>query len=1037
MKTESSFQKHAVELFLKSSCLLLLVLLALNFLMANDSFAKNKLFFEPAGAEAKLAAADFKGVSINFQTAAAPTPEGFIADTGLPFDTVRGYGWINTKTGQPEDHTANMRFRQTTDDLSLRTLVQMQATNLGQTPGNWEYALPNGWYLVTIAAGDGTFDNDSQINAEGLPVISDFISSASAKFTTGTALVQVKDGRLTIDAKGGFNTRMNYIIISPAPAKPVADAIKPTASLRILGTLLSPSVFRTTAKVYLKANDQGGSGLASFQYSMNGAAYKDYISPMTLTVGAAYTVIIKATDGNGNQTITKPYNFTVSTPPGTGQYMTLKNLDNFPSNDRLVASRIQTPWRRTTPDTTPYNANHDKVKLRISNKGTGDLTIGSLKLSNPASWKILSIATDTSCTLPLVMAPQTYADVTIQFIGNNVGTRVKILFDTLSVVSNDSIAPVKKINLSGIWQVAGESTNEPFAQQIVDAFGFKTVMGYGHDDGNINGTTRVPNSDEVTAGYFLAADPSKPVTVYQIAAYHSCCNAIESFRYFYKGKTTSTSIITHNNLYGQSILPYKINSTTGLAQATFTPTGSTSFGFKVGSSSSDRTQNFNGLIGARFYKAVDPDGKTIPNAYFMFCDYLNTPFTNYDYQDNVYYIDNIMPDSGSVHYSTLASTPSAVNFTTALVGNSTTVPITLNNTGKEYPDSSNDPAIKITSTLIVGPNASDFSVGPVKATLNIQTGTVVNVTFKPSSAGIKNAALIVSYSSAPPLRIPLYGIGNTSTISVNIVKRIKSGSDVAITVGGKTYEADKGYRAGSTKLDKQTVVTPISSTDDDQLYQTYLSSGADLGTTNYEIPLANGNYMVRLHFAENYWTAPASRIFNISMENTQLLSNFDIFNEVGYRSALVKDFSTAVSDGALSIKMVALVNRNSLAAIEIFQVVNTGNNNMMPRISLADKQFLTTDSTLTTASIKSVTLYPNPNSGNIVYLKATNFGKQQAVTVNISSMLGTLIQTQVFITGDNGEANVTIPIAKKLEKGIYLVNTYSSTGVTYGKLLIK
>ncbi|NCD72411.1 malectin domain-containing carbohydrate-binding protein [Mucilaginibacter agri] len=1033
---KSPFQRQAVTLFLKSSCLLVLILLALNFLMANNTFAKNKSFFERVDHKVHFAAAAFTGVSINFQTAAAPIPDGFIADVGLAFDATRGYGWINTKTKLPEDHTANMRFRQTTDDLKLRTLVQMQATTLGQTPGNWEYAIPNGKYLVTISAGDGTYDNDSQINAEGLPVITDFISTPSMKFTTGTVLVQVNDGRLTIDAKGGLNTRMNYIIIAPAPAKPVADAIKPTASLRVVGSLASPGVYKTTAKVYIKANDQGGSGLASFQYAMNGSAYKDYISPMTLTVGAAYAITVKVTDGNGNQTITGPYNFTISTTPAAGRLMTLKNLDNFPSNDRLVASRIQTPWRRTSPDTTPYNANHDKVKLRISNKGTGNLTIGRLKLSNPASWKIVSLATDTNLTLPLVMTPQTYADVTIQFIGNNVGTRVKMLYDTLTVVSDDSIAPVKKVNLTGIWQVAGESTNEPFAQQLMDAFGFKTVIGYGHDDGDINGTTRVPNSDEVTTnGYFLAADPSKPVTVLQVAAYHSCCNAVESFKYFYKGKTSTTSIITHNNLYGQSILPYKVGSTTSLAQATFTPAaGGTSFGFKVGSSSSDRTQNYNGLIGIRFYKAVDSDGKIIPNAYFMLCDYLNTPFTNYDYQDNVYYIDNITPESGSPHYSNLASTPSAVNFAPVLVGNAASVGITLNNTGKNYADSSTDPAIKITSAIIVGPNSAEFSVGTVKSSLNIQTGTPVNITFKPTSAGIKNAALMVNYSTAPPLRIPLYGIGNTSTTTVNIVKRIKSGSDVAMTVGGKTYEADKSYRSGSTKLDVQTVSTPISSTDDDQLYQSYLSSGVDLGTTNYEIPLANGNYMVRMHFAENYWTASASRIFNISMENIQVLGNFDIFGEVGYRSALVKDFSTTVSDGALSIKMVAAVNRNSLAAIEIFQVINT---TTMAKVSLADKQFLTTDSAATISAIRSVTLYPNPNAGNIVYLKAANFAKQQAVTVNISNMLGTLIQTQVFITGDTGEAVVTIPITKKLEKGVYLVNTYSSTGVTYGKLLVK
>src|SRR3954469_19958341 len=84
----------------------------------------------------------------------------------------------------------------------------------------------------------------------------------------------------------------------------------------------------------------------------------------------------------GNQAVAQ------STPQGSGPYMFLQNMDLIPANDVLVMSLIQEPWRRTSPDTTPYNANHDRVILRVHNDGTGTLNVTNLILSNTVSWKI-------------------------------------------------------------------------------------------------------------------------------------------------------------------------------------------------------------------------------------------------------------------------------------------------------------------------------------------------------------------------------------------------------------------------------------------------------------------------------------------------------------------------------------------------------------------------------------------------------------------------------------------------------------------------
>lgn len=973
-----------------------------------------------------------QSININFQPASAAIPSGYIADTGLPFDPTRKFGWISPTTRQPLDLQANMRLRTGSGDVKQLSLVQMQATTSPQVPGTWEYAVTNGFYRVTISAGDyGYYDSNNQINIEGVPAIADFSQSSANKFRIATATVQVTDGKLTIDATGGVNSKLNYLTFTPAT--PVTDDTLPVASARLVGTLKSPGAYDDQVQVFLSATDAGGSGLASLQYSINGGAATNYKAPFLLSTAGNYNLAVKAVDGNGN-TATTTYTFSVIPQSNSGAYMVLKNMDAFPSNDRLVFSLIQVPWRRTSPDTTPFNANHDKVRLRVSNKGTGKLKISGLTLSDAVDWKIISVGADTTATLPFSVASQTYTDITINFRAKDPATRLKVLTDTLTIASNDSIAPVKKIILTGIWQKEGESTNEPFAQQLLNAFGFSSIAGYAANDGSIDGKTRVPNSSEVNADYFVQADKSKPIKVVQLAAYHGCCSAVESIRYFTKGSAASSNIFTHNNLDGQSVLPRLTGSATNLAQSTFTPPGV--FGFRVGSSSSDRKQNFNGLLGIRVLKVLDEKGNVVPNAYFLDCDYLGTSYTNYDYQDNIYYVENIRPDSGSVHYSNLVPLPNtAYTFDPTLTGASKTIPVTLKNTGTTYSDSTADPAIQVKSIQLVGPNAAEFSTGSFSTTtLALQGTKIINVKFNPQSVGIKNAALIVNYNSgSSPLRIPLYGVANTTTSTVNVIKRIKGGADYNVTIGNNLYEADKNYRKGSIKLDMQVIASAIDGTDIDSLYQTYLSAAADLAETRYEIPVTNGDYQVRMHFVENYWTDKGLRVFGVNIENQQVLPNFDIISEVPYRTALVKDFPVTVNDGVLTIKFNPTANRVALASLELFQV---SNNTAAARTMVVTSTEMPQDPDLT-SSAKKISVFPNPNTGSSCHIVLANFGKNEDGVITITDTWGKPVQTQKFTTDNSGSNESLVTFNKVMTNGVYMINVRSNSGSAFAKLLVQ
>jgi len=66
----------------------------------------------------------------------------------------------------------------------------------------------------------------------------------------------------------------------------------------------------------------------------------------------------------------------------------------------------------------------------------------------------------------------------------------------------------------------------------------------------------------------------------------------------------------------------------------------------------------------------------------------------------------------------------------------------------------------------------------------------------------------------------------------------------------------------------------------------------------YSFTVPAGNYQVTLKFAETYWTAAGKRVFNASINGTQVLTNFDIFAATGgMNRAIDKVFNNVVASG--------------------------------------------------------------------------------------------------------------------------------------------
>jgi hypothetical protein len=145
-----------------------------------------RLFPDPAGSAA--------AIRVNFQTAAAPVPAGYLRDAGAVFgDRGNGYvyGWNADNAAQTRDRNAA-----NSPDQRYDTLVYMQRP--ANPNATWEIALANATYRVRIVAGDPSyFGYGVAIAAEGVLAVSGTTTSA-VRWLEGTVTVTVADGKLTI-----------------------------------------------------------------------------------------------------------------------------------------------------------------------------------------------------------------------------------------------------------------------------------------------------------------------------------------------------------------------------------------------------------------------------------------------------------------------------------------------------------------------------------------------------------------------------------------------------------------------------------------------------------------------------------------------------------------------------------------------------------------------------------------------------------------------------------------------------------------------
>jgi hypothetical protein len=275
---------------------------------------------------------------------------------------------------------------------------------------------------------------------------------------------------------------------------------------------------------------------------------------------------------------------------------------------------------------------------------------------------------------------------------------------------------------------------------------------------------------------------------------------------------------------------------------------------------------------------------------------------------------------------------------------------------------------------------------------------------------------------------------------------------VAVNAGGSEYTAGDGtvYEADSTNqyfTGGSTYGTgqSINATDDDTLYQTERYGGSGGGNFGYDVPVENDTYEVTLQFAEIFQGVAGSdspggadgtnendRLFSVSIEGQTVVTEYDIYSEVGPLTATDKTYTVEVTDGTLNIDFSASADNGKISAIRVESL----DSNQAPTVGTVVDQTVTEGESVTVpvtasdADGDALTLSLNQSAPDFVTLTDESDGDGTLTIAPTSGDAG--IYTVEVIADDGtatGTATFTLTVEEPEPVGPYGVTTGDATNV--------
>ena len=209
--------------------------------------------------------------------------------------------------------------------------------------------------------------------------------------------------------------------------------------------------------------------------------------------------------------------------------------------------------------------------------------------------------------------------------------------------------------------------------------------------------------------------------------------------------------------------------------------------------------------------------------------------------------------------------------------------------------------------------------------LKFITASFLGITFSASAlAKAPNILRLSNYiDGTPTSKLSDTKKDYNQAIVNDVILKINCGGDSVIE-NGITFLADNYSNGGrETSNDLGGVIT-------DAEIDIYTTERSSINNANpnfgYEIPVTNGNYIIKLHFAEIYFTGQSGkgangsgrRVFDVILEGNTVLDEYDINADVGSLTAVVKSFENiTITDGIINIDFTSTINNPKISGIEI------------------------------------------------------------------------------------------------------------------------
>ena len=176
-------------------------------------------------------------------------------------------------------------------------------------------------------------------------------------------------------------------------------------------------------------------------------------------------------------------------------------------------------------------------------------------------------------------------------------------------------------------------------------------------------------------------------------------------------------------------------------------------------------------------------------------------------------------------------------------------------------------------------------------------------------------------SSGVELSAPDLGAATTQSV----IYRINAGGDDVVASEGRRWLASDAYVNTGNKASNAASINvsdpSVPENTPAKLFNSELWDGLPLPEMEWNLPVNPGRYEVRLYFAETW--APAFedgvRVFDVLLEGVTVLDDYDIFNDVGSNTAVMKSFEIDADDD-ISIQFQREAQNPMIKAIEIINV---------------------------------------------------------------------------------------------------------------------